>query len=478
MSLKIMKLFKTFLISFLLILLCTTASFSRQRQTRQNGQINTRVFQVPHDPCHGCDYYALFEKNFIPEVDSSGQLGTGTFVRASVATYERQSDQQIVTAPVNTMRFTRMGGDTSGVSPMCGMLEPQSTNIHDSTDINAATWAKTQCTVNDDAVTAPDGTTTGDGLTDNGNDVDHYVTEAHADGDFTNDAYVSAAGDLKAGAKDWAKLSYTDEDGTENNCFFNLDAGTVGTCSAGVVARGMIPTKYNWWRCWIVADNDAAGGAPETRIYAANADTDSDYAGATSDAIYIANPQTEELPYPSSRITTGGGTRVSEDPAAGNGLSYLLPSGLFSGSGSGTMMIRFWSPYNSSDWTTIINSGTLLVGAETSTSGILYIHSTGRLSSTDGTSFSNAASSVEKGWNIGWLQWNYFVAGAAKFRMGYGNPVTWGTEQVYDGSFKIAANAIQFGNAIDVPICIRDMIIWKGKKLSDTDCNDFERVPD
>jgi len=181
--------------------------------------------------------------------------------------------------------------------------EAQSTNqISYSQELDNAAWVQVNiASIDVDAITAPDGTTTADGLISDGTSGNHTVHDVVATSAGTDTfSFWAKKGDS---VYDWVR-GYITTIGA--SCFFDLDAGVVGTSAN---CTGYIENWGNgWFRCILVFTGD--GSSRHAYIYSAEADGDATFSGNSSDVdTYIWGIQYEQgMDYASSYIPTSGGT--------------------------------------------------------------------------------------------------------------------------------------------------------------------------
>ncbi len=235
-------------------------------------------------------------------------FGTGsvTFTRSTTATYiDRYGIVQ--SAAINTPRFEKEGLLIEGASTNKLTYSEEFDN-----------WSKTQCTVSSNTTTAPDGTTTADGIIANTSTGAKYVYQNQS----TASTQLSGSCFMKAGDKQWGSLSIYLFDASDNilkngRCWFNLDTGEVGTENS---CTGFITELTDgWYRCSIVIDKYTEGTVVDNgqlEIFTSNGDNDYSFVGDdTTINTYIWGAQLEEFSHSTSYISTTSvaATRAAED---------------------------------------------------------------------------------------------------------------------------------------------------------------------
>jgi hypothetical protein len=127
--------------------------------------------------------------------------------------------------------------------------------IFPSEDITAAAFSKYQCTATGDNLIAPDGTMTGDTLTDTASNDFHTLDYSTTPLALRLQCRYVFSAFLQAGTMNTAVLSPT----AGNSSRFDLAGGTVISQGAGTLAR-IEQAPNGWWRCSIAFNNTTATG--------------------------------------------------------------------------------------------------------------------------------------------------------------------------------------------------------------------------
>jgi hypothetical protein len=150
--------------------------------------------------------------------------------------------------------------DANG-NPLGLTLEAAATQLETApNDITSAFWANVRSTDASNTTTAPDGTVTADTLIEDATaSASHYVRHTHTKAasavTYTVSRFVKA--------KERTKCAIiTDDDASAGAvAYFDLDAGVVGTTSAGVfsaVTSGIVPYANGWYRVWMTFTSNTA----------------------------------------------------------------------------------------------------------------------------------------------------------------------------------------------------------------------------
>lgn len=215
-----------------------------------------------------------------------------TFTRGSSGTY-LDSDGLLKTATTNVPRIEYDAeGNRLGL-----LIEEARTNLLvQSEDFGTdAGWSWTRATVTENAIAAPDGTTTAD-----------YLEQASGQtgaGSVARSLTISGSGDYtwsvfaKAAEKTFTRLQLT----PSNYAYFNLSTGVTGTavgCTASITDCGS-----GWYRCSITASLSAN---PFALFYVG--DTDNSLSVTDSGGIYLWGGMFEASSFATSYIKTSGAT--------------------------------------------------------------------------------------------------------------------------------------------------------------------------
>ena len=240
--------------------------------------------------------------------------GSVTFTRSTTATYiDRYGVVQ--DAVVDEARFEEKGL----------LIEGASTNKCLQSEDLSTTWILYHSgdSVSTNAITAPDGNTTADGLVANTDSSIHCIRQ---DIPITKNNYYTVSCFFKVGNLNYARMQFVSFDanwvstGSINQWFHLSDEGTIGTnIMSGIYTFKTASIKKvsnDWYRCSIsvwIGDADVT----HTRIYlhASEADNDSTYTGDGSTVnVYMWGAQLEEMPFATSYIptTTAAVTRAKD----------------------------------------------------------------------------------------------------------------------------------------------------------------------
>lgn len=184
--------------------------------------------------------------------------------------------------------------------------EPVATNIHlHSSAFTNATYGNQNATITDNDVVAPDGTTTGATLSDDGSTGTGTV--------YVNQGYTSLSTSTAHTFSIFAKQDQLSQVAIATNSFtspgntasfFNLDTGTVASTGTNHTAS-IFPFVDGWFRCVITFTTDATDDNGNIRVFpAASGSTTVDLDGTSS--ILIWGAQFEEGSVPTSHIPTSG----------------------------------------------------------------------------------------------------------------------------------------------------------------------------
>lgn len=178
------------------------------------------------------------------------------------------------------------------------LVEEQRTNLFlYSEQFDNAFWLKTNALIGQNVAVAPDGTLTGDKLTENSVNGQHAVSgnvNAVA-GTYTLSVY------LKAADRTWAAVSIYDIGaGTSYRTFFNLSTGTIGTNAAGNTPT-ITPVGNGWFRC-SVSRAITGGGTGSHSIFVCTGDNALSYQGDGYSGLYIWGAQFGDGAYATSYI--------------------------------------------------------------------------------------------------------------------------------------------------------------------------------
>ena len=225
-----------------------------------------------------------------------------TFTRASTAV-RRNRAGLLETVAANVLRHQYDGsGGYRGAS-----IERERENILTySEQFDNAAWTPVRTTVTANAAVAPDGTTTADKLVADATAAsDHYIVDAIS---FDSGNTYCFSVFAKKGEVDWLYMYLTtDAFPASIGCFFDLDAGVVGTVHPSAEDAGIEDVGGGWFRCWFTAISDATA-VSAVRIYLAEANNDITFDGDSSSGVYLWGAQIEVGGAPSAYIPTTAST--------------------------------------------------------------------------------------------------------------------------------------------------------------------------
>jgi len=194
-----------------------------------------------------------------------------------------------------------------GTNDVYGYLpETASTNqVPYSEELDDVAWTKTECTIDTDAIAAPNDHVTADGIIASSTPGNHTVSDAFPSGSGTDTiSFWAKKGSDPTYGRDWVRIYYNLPSAA--NCYFDLDHGTVGTetnCTGYIEDWG-----NDWFRCIMVISGNS--NTYSCYLYPADDDGDSSFTGDDSTPnIYVWGVMYEQgMEYCSSYIPTSGGT--------------------------------------------------------------------------------------------------------------------------------------------------------------------------
>ena len=201
--------------------------------------------------------------------------------------------------------FTNRGRWESGL-----LVEPARTNlVRESGTLNLSPWSNNNVSVTSNAVTAPDGTLTGDKVVEVANNNFHFISQLYGAA-MTTGTSQALSGFARAGERSWAYLMLDDAGGVNFvRAWFNLATGTVGTVQSGGTGSGaaawMTRADNGWWRCFLTGIPHTSGTTARVICGVANADAAFVYNGDGTSGVHWWGVQAEDnTPLPSSLIPT------------------------------------------------------------------------------------------------------------------------------------------------------------------------------
>lgn len=193
---------------------------------------------------------------------------------------------------------------------------------------NLTSWNSTLAgaTVDENVVTAPDGTVTGDTLKESAVTNEHCSTRNIT---YTSTGAYTLSGYFKSGNRN-AYLGLYSATNTYT-VWYNLATGvttTYGTSDA-VTSSGMVSVGDGWWRCWFTANITSIGvPAGTARIGVVNPSGATNYAGDGTSGVYSWGRQLEKSSSVSSYVASDV---LAIDLPAGNRTVFPGPSAYTSG---------------------------------------------------------------------------------------------------------------------------------------------------
>ena len=201
-------------------------------------------------------------------------------------------------------------------------------------DAAQTTWAATNVTVSANAHTAPDGTSTADGLIEDSSTGFHFLQQSYTRASVAEGwcAYADMAS--VASSRNGA-LDVSDGAGNGSTCIFDLTAGTAGTpniSGTATNARAFIVALGNgYYRCYLIARLPAST-TTRMQVLISNGSTLS-YAGNGSGRISVWRMGANRTAIPSRATATtttvvapanqtGGGLYLKGLPASTQNLAY------------------------------------------------------------------------------------------------------------------------------------------------------------
>jgi hypothetical protein len=159
-------------------------------------------------------------------------------------------------------------------------------------------WSIARATLTANTTVAPDGTTTGDTLTQTSTGIygTPYKVFITSEATYTQSIYA------KAGTASWLLLG---EENSGKRAWFNVSAGTVGTVASGTTAT-ITSAGSGWYRCTVTYTLSATGGTFINAI----ANGDNSTAGTGGTTLIIWGAQLEQR-FAVSAYTVTGATSVT-----------------------------------------------------------------------------------------------------------------------------------------------------------------------
>lgn len=271
------------------------------------------------------------------------------------------------------------------------LLEPQRTNLFTYSEyIEGWSTSNTGITLEENAVTSPEGVVNAAKIKEDANNAAHAVRQLTGP-TLTSGTDYTFSFFAKKGERSIVAISNTIGASNDKNCFFDLENGEVLTNqfdSASIEDFG-----NGWFRC-IATDTADANDDYDTRIYTATADNQFSHQGVLGSGLYIFGLQLEAGSYATSYIPTYGSsvTRNVESAVKTLGASYFPTNGI-------SVFVDFDVTYSSvtnfADLYQLAGSSAQL-RLETRTNGRIYIQQGNMVTSGDNFNAYNLCPSTAK----------------------------------------------------------------------------------
>ncbi len=233
--------------------------------------------------------------------------GTVTFTRSTTATYVDRYGT-VKSSAINAARFEKEGL----------LIEGGSTNkCLYSEDLTDSNWYKARTTISSNVITAPNGTTTADGLIANTENNSHATYRATS----TSSSTISFSIFAKKGNKNWIALRIRLVDSSYNMlkdklCYFDIVNGIIGN-SDDVDIKNIVKCSNDYFRCemTLVYTGSTTVAHAYTYAYSAEGNGNNMFIGDGSTVnTYFWGAQVEEMPFATSYIptTTAAVTRAKD----------------------------------------------------------------------------------------------------------------------------------------------------------------------
>ncbi|HHX4055422.1 TPA: phage head spike fiber domain-containing protein [Burkholderia contaminans] len=212
------------------------------------------------------------------------------------------------------------------------LLPTARTNIiTQSSAFDNAAWTKNLYAMVAGAIAAPDGTMTGQKLTDSDTSTNVHTLLSPTSAALGVGGVGCASVFLQQGERPYAVLRLQDTSNSGNYCYavFNLSTGAVlQTNAAGIgtsVSAGIANIGGGWYRCYVSGIPNPSGSGVRMLIGAPLTNTNStNYTGVAGQGIYVWGAQVESGAVPTSYIrTTSAAVTVTDYAATSSGLVAL-----------------------------------------------------------------------------------------------------------------------------------------------------------
>jgi len=237
----------------------------------------------------------FFKKNNVDAVSSSPLV----FARSTTSTYINRYGKGVAAA-IDESRQVSYGW----------LIEPASTNSAlRSSEIDNASWTKSEATITANTTTAPDSSGTADKLVESvTSSVSHTVLQT-----IVGDATVPNSGSffVKASGRDKVRLRLDDGAGSNKaEARFDLVAKTVVSVADSGLSSGGAATitevDNDWFRITISCTPSTSGTSVRLTVYTEDSGGSITYTGDGSSGLFLWGGQIEELEFATTYIPTFG----------------------------------------------------------------------------------------------------------------------------------------------------------------------------
>ncbi|AOI57444.1 hypothetical protein WI26_07410 [Burkholderia diffusa] len=203
--------------------------------------------------------------------------------------------------------------------------------IAQSSAFDNAAWTKNLYTMVPAAISAPDGTLTGQKLADSDNTANVHTLLSPTSTALGVGGIGCASVFLQQGDRPYAVLRLQDTSNSGNYCYavFNLSTGAVlqaNAAGAGAsVSAGIAYIGGGWYRCYVAGIPNPSGSGARMLIGAPLTNTNStNYTGVAGQGIYVWGSQVEAGPVPTAYIpTTTAPVAVTDYALSSSGVAQL-----------------------------------------------------------------------------------------------------------------------------------------------------------
>lgn len=257
-----------------------------------------------------------------------------TFTRASTA-LSFNSAGTLTSAATNV---PRLDYNPATLQPRGLLIEEARTNLLTySAEFDNAAWTKSVSTVTANSTTAPDGTLTADTLVDAATTAEHVMTSANIT--WAGNTQYTLSVHVKAGTLNYIRLLFSTAGNWVNSsrsCFFDLTNGTVVGTPAAPLTASITSAGSGWYRCSITATTVASPSASSVNIALANTSSNTTFAGAGTNTLFLWGAMLEAGAFPTSYIptTTAAATRAAD-------VATINPLGSWFNGSTGTVFAEF-----------------------------------------------------------------------------------------------------------------------------------------